>query len=653
LKVLLIHNTYRQPGGEDVVVAQEQALLERFGHRVLSYQRSNHELTDGSHLTRIAQTREMIWSHDAHNEVAALIRQERPDVAHVHNTFLRISPSVYSACATAGVPVVQTLHNFRLLCPAANFYRAGLPCEECAQQGLWRGVQHACYRGSRAATAAVALMLHAHRRRGTWQQEVSTYIALNHFSREKFVAGGLPEDRVVVKPNFVYPDPGYCDAPGEYAVFAGRLSPEKGPHMLLDAWEQMPARVPLLIIGDGPLRRELQARAIRGGLAHVSFAGRLSRWETMGAIRSARFLLLPSQCYENFPMTVAEAMACGTPVIASRLGAMQEIIEEGRAGLLVSPGDSAELAGRVQWLWSHPRTALRMRREARARFERDYTAERNYELLAQIYQQSTVAAHRGVRVPPQPQRHRFRVLGVPVDAVQIPAAVARMKKWIDARSAGSIVAVTGMHGVMEAQHDAGFKQILASADLVVADGMPLVWLGRWYGHDMPRRVYGPELLDTFCRETGDRYRHFFYGGASGVAAQLARVMHDRHGIQIAGVYAPPFRPLTGGEEEELAACVRAAAPDVLWVGLSTPKQERWMSAHVGRLPVPVLVGVGAAFDFATGRVRQAPQWMREHGLEWLFRLLAEPRRLWRRYVLLGSRFVWSVSLEMLGVRKYT
>jgi len=246
----------------------------------------------------------------------------------------------------------------------------------------------------------------------------------------------------------------------------------------------------------------------------------------------------------------------------------------------------------------------------------------------------------------------FKVLGVRVDAVQIPDAIARVEAWIAERGPSRWVAVTGMHGISESRRDSSFRKVLKSADLVVADGMPLVWLGRWHGFPMKRRVYGPELTETFCAVTGDKYRHFFYGGAPGVADALAQSLQQRHGIRVAGTYCPPFRPLTEAEDKDLVKLIDAADADVVWVGLSTPKQETWMYEHRDKLSVPAMFGIGAAFDLNTGRLRQAPAWMRENGLEWLFRLLAEPKRLWRRYILSGAVFVWNVSLELLGLRAF-
>jgi N-acetylglucosaminyldiphosphoundecaprenol N-acetyl-beta-D-mannosaminyltransferase len=231
-----------------------------------------------------------------------------------------------------------------------------------------------------------------------------------------------------------------------------------------------------------------------------------------------------------------------------------------------------------------------------------------------------------------------------------------MEAWIARRGGCRFICVTGMHGVTEAQHDGEFKDILNASDLVVPDGFPLVWLGRRKGYSqLRRRVYGPELMATFCGQTaGKAYRHFFYGGAPGVADELAKRFREKYpGLQIAGTFCPPFRALTAEEDEEVIRSIRNSHADIVWVGLSTPKQERWMFEHRDRLNVPVLIGVGAAFDIHTERTSQAPRWMQEHGLEWFFRLTHEPKRLWKRYLLYGSEFVFLVMLESLGVKRFS
>ena len=248
----------------------------------------------------------------------------------------------------------------------------------------------------------------------------------------------------------------------------------------------------------------------------------------------------------------------------------------------------------------------------------------------------------------------FRVLGVRVHAVQIPEVIEIMERWIAARRPARYVAVTGMHGVSEARKDPAFREVLSGADLVVPDGMPLVWIGRMRGHLLRRRVYGPDLMLEFCSRTSDRgYRHYFYGASPGVAAGLAETLRRRWpGLQVAGTFSPPFRDLAPDETTEVIARINAAAPDVAWIGLGTPKQERWMRDNRALLRAPVLVGVGAAFDLLSGRVRQAPPWLREHGLEWSWRLAREPRRLWRRYLLNGPRFAWNVILETAGLKRF-
>lgn len=250
-------------------------------------------------------------------------------------------------------------------------------------------------------------------------------------------------------------------------------------------------------------------------------------------------------------------------------------------------------------------------------------------------------------------RERFAVLGIDIDAVQIPTAIRQMESWIAAEEQGKYVAAANVHMIIEAVRNAGFKEILRKADMVVPDGMPLVWRGRRQGFALPRRVYGPDLMFEFCRSTQDKgYRHFFYGGAPGVAEKLVESLRFKMRIHAVGTLSPPFKPLSAAEDEALVEQINAARPDILWVCLGCPKQERWMYDHRNVLDVPVMVGVGQAFDIYAGTLRQAPSVMRENGLEWLFRLCIEPRRLWRRYLLYNSRFLYYSALERCGARKF-
>lgn len=387
MKIVIVHNQYQLPGGEDVVVRQEHELLERSGHQVVLYQRSNCEINSFVGIKQLALVPKTIWSVDARKSFAELLNREKPDLVHVHNTFVVISPSIYSACWERGIPVVQTLHNFRLLCPGSNFFRDGIICEECLDHSLLRSVRHGCYRNSRGATAAVVLMLAFHRALDTWRS-VTRFIALTAFAKGKFIAAGFPSERVVVKPNFADPDPGERVAAGEYAVFLGRLVEDKGPRVLLDAWKKLPAHYPLHIVGDGPQRAALEAQARELQLSGITFRGQLSHAAAIEIIKGARFIIVPSTWYETFGMCIIESFACGTPVLCSRLGAMTEIVEDHVTGLHFNRGDAQDLATKVEWAWNHPVELTKMGRAARRKFETDYTAEKNYSLLMGIYEQA-------------------------------------------------------------------------------------------------------------------------------------------------------------------------------------------------------------------------------------------------------------------------
>lgn len=249
---------------------------------------------------------------------------------------------------------------------------------------------------------------------------------------------------------------------------------------------------------------------------------------------------------------------------------------------------------------------------------------------------------------------RTNILGVGVSAVNMDMALAAIEGWIQQRER-HYVCVANVHTLTECQKAPDFRQIHNQASMVTPDGMPLVWVSRLKGARHVRRVYGPDLLQAVCEVSARKgYRQYFYGGAEGVPEQLAASLADRcPGLQVAGVESPPFRPLTEDEDRETVDRINAAHPDIVWVGLGAPKQERWMAAHFDRLEVPVIVSVGAAFDFHAGVKKQAPRWMQRSGLEWLHRLASEPRRLWKRYLINNPWFVWLVLLQLSGIKRYS
>jgi glycosyltransferase involved in cell wall biosynthesis len=383
--VLRVHNFYRQPGGEDGLFEAEERLLKNAGHAVVRYEDRNDRIVRGTPATGL----NTIWSRSSYRSLERISRARQLDIAHFHNTFPLVSPSAYYAVKKHSVPVVQTLHNYRLLCPAATFYRDGSVCEEClTRRSFTPAVRYGCYRNSRPATAAVAAMLIGHRTLGTWMKMVDVYVALSEFARRKYVEGGFPEDQIVVKPNFVDPDPGIGAGGGGYALFVGRLSEEKGVRLLAHAWSAL-GEIPLWVAGDGPLN-DLpwpKGTVILGNQPHPRI---------IELMKAADVLICPSGCYECAPLAVLEAFACGLPVIASDLGALTEMVADRRTGLLFRSGDAVDLAQQVRWAFQHPAELSAMRIAARGEFQQKYTADRNSKMIVDIYEQ---ALNRSRRCP--------------------------------------------------------------------------------------------------------------------------------------------------------------------------------------------------------------------------------------------------------------
>ena len=391
LRVLLLHNYYRQPGGEDTVVARERNLLESHNHVVRLHAVSNAAIRGP--FGAIATAWRATYSLSARRRVADDVEGFRPNLVHVHNFFPLLTPSVYDACRAAHVPIVQTLHNYRLLCSNAQLFRDGHVCEECLGKLVpWPGMLHACYRGSRVGSGAVVSMLAVHRLLRTWSEKVDLYIAPTDFARQTFIRGGLPAQKIVVKPHFVDPDPGFDEGGGRYALFVGRLSPEKGLDTLLAAWERLAGRIPLKIVGDGSLAPHVEVVAQRR--ATVEWLGPQPSSRVFSLMKGARALIFPSGCYESFGMVIAEAFAVGLPVIASDVGTASSLVAHGRTGRLFRHGDAEDLATQVAWWWVHPGAVAEMRREARREFERKYTAAQNYRMLMDAYDRALASPRR-------------------------------------------------------------------------------------------------------------------------------------------------------------------------------------------------------------------------------------------------------------------
>jgi glycosyltransferase involved in cell wall biosynthesis len=379
LKVLLVHNSYRQAGGEDQVVNAEADLLRSHGHEVLLYQATNANIHN-----RLVVLGQVVWNQQSFRELRALIQRYRPDIVHVHNTFPVISPAVLYAAAEERVSVVHTLHNYRLLCPAATFYRNGQVCEECVDgRNFMPAVLHACYRQSRLTTAAAAVTLTAHRVANSWQRHVAAYIALTEFARQKFIESGFDPDKIHVKPNFIRRDPGIGSGSGGYALFVGRLTEEKGIATLLRAWRQLDDNFHLEIIGEGPLSPYVKAAQLT--MPNLHWHGWLTKDEVLARMQRATMLIIPSEWYEGFPVILLEAFATGLPALVSRIGSLATLVKEGKTGLQFESGDASELASKVRFLFANPELLLRMRQACHEEYEKKYTAETNYAILNGIY----------------------------------------------------------------------------------------------------------------------------------------------------------------------------------------------------------------------------------------------------------------------------
>jgi glycosyltransferase involved in cell wall biosynthesis len=388
MKILIAHNFYQSsaPSGEDAVFKSECELLKKNGIDVMTYEKFNDDIVTGLNKLKTAFT--AVWSRKTYKELKNLLAKEKPDLAHFHNIWYLITPSAYYACKDAGVPVVQTLHNYRMFCANGLLLRDGKVCEECIGNLPWRGIKYGCYRDSRLYSTPMVLTESIYSIAGTWKDKVDAYIALTEFGKKKFTECGLPGSAIFIKPNFLSdpPEPSYSHE--DYVLFLGRLSREKGISVLLDAakkLDDLAGPLKVKIVGDGPLRKELEEKVKSEKINSIEIVGKKNSGECMTLLKGARFMAMPAICYENFPMAIREAYACGKTVVASRLGAMAELVQDRRTGLLFEAGNSEDLAAKIKWMLENEEACIEMGRNARKVFEEKYTAEKNFEILMKIY----------------------------------------------------------------------------------------------------------------------------------------------------------------------------------------------------------------------------------------------------------------------------
>jgi glycosyltransferase involved in cell wall biosynthesis len=387
LRILQLHNYYLQPGGEDTAFEADVALLRDHDHEVVTYIENSHRVRSIPPALLAGQT---VYSRESYRRILNVIDSEKPDIAHFHNTFPLISPAGYYACRRAGVPIIQSLHNPRLICPASSFYRNGKNCIEClGKTPPYPGVIYGCYHNSRTETGVIAAMLTVHRLLGTWEKLVDKYLVATKFYHDLFIRAGLPEGKIVIKPHFVEPAIPYNNnrAVGDYALFIGRLDPEKGIRVLLEAWKKV--KLPLKIRGTGQMEAEVRKFIDQNPSGNIELIGRLSKDSLAHLIERARFLVWPTESYyETFGFVAVESFSLGVPVIGSRIGVNAEMINDGVTGLNFAVGDADDLADKMQWAWAHPNEMAAMGRNARREYEAKYTADRSYEMLMDIYERT-------------------------------------------------------------------------------------------------------------------------------------------------------------------------------------------------------------------------------------------------------------------------
>jgi glycosyltransferase involved in cell wall biosynthesis len=381
MKILILHNEYQKRGGEDVVFENEVELLRNAGFDVKVLMAFNSEII--GFREKLKTFIGTPYNFSSRKEICGVLEIEKPDIVHVHNFFPKFSPSIFYACAEKGIPCVLTLHNFRLLCANALLMRDGKVCEDCVGKLPIPAVIHRCYRNSISGSVVLAGMIGLHHQFGTWKNKVSQFIALSQFSKDRFVQGGLPESKISIKPNFI------SDPTAEFPiqkhrngfVFVGRLSDEKGIKVLLDCWRDQSEL--LTICGDGPLRGIVEAVAKQN--PNIVFKGQLSKDEIFRTVAKSKAIIVPSICYEGFPMTIVEAMALGTPVICSRIGSLPQIVMHDSTGYLFKAGDPGDLALAISMLTSDPKNIEKMSKKCRDEYELLYSAQKNLNYLSKIY----------------------------------------------------------------------------------------------------------------------------------------------------------------------------------------------------------------------------------------------------------------------------
>jgi N-acetylglucosaminyldiphosphoundecaprenol N-acetyl-beta-D-mannosaminyltransferase len=502
-------------------------------------------------------------------------------------------------------------------------------------------------------------MIALHRKIRTWERHVDAFVVLSDFQKDGMVRAGLGRANIHIKPPF-YANPSSPLAWEEReakVIFIGRLGTEKGIHVLLEAWKQWGREAPRLeIIGDGPERIRLQESVRGNGIEDkISFLGQLPFMEVQRRLRLAQLLVLPSLCFEGFPMAIIEAFSLGVPVAASDIGPLPDIVKDGESGILFKAGDSVSLCHRMREIWDRPDRLPLLGQGARQEFDKKYTADVNYEMLMKIYEAAikTKQSKEGQALflektffREEYQDDRESILGYPVSTLQRDGCIGTIIRWVENGSRGKYFVCANPHSIEVGKTDKEFNRAIKNADLIVPDGIGVVLASRILGGVIHERVTGSDIFGGVNSELNKRKGHsvFFLGSTQDNLEKMRYKMgSDFPNIRVAGTFSPPFKETFSPEENlVMIETINRAKPDVLWVGMTAPKQEKWIYQNREKLDVKLIGPIGAVFDFYIGNIIRPHPVFQKMGLEWLPRFLQEPGRLWRRNLISNPKFLLEV-----------
>ncbi|PRY54575.1 exopolysaccharide biosynthesis WecB/TagA/CpsF family protein [Arcticibacter pallidicorallinus] len=632
MKILLIHTFYGQSGGEDQVFRNECDLLSGAAEaRQLCFDNGGKKIQV---LFKFILGPFNLFSL---SKFRSAIKADRPDVIHIHNWHFAASPILIRAAKKLQIPVVVTLHNYRLLCPSATLFHNGkLFTESLREPFPWKAIMSKVYRNSRIQTFWLAAITHWHKRLKTWQG-VDRYIALNEFSKDLFLKSdlNLSENQIDVKANFVTDGGWSVKGQEKYYLFVGRLSPEKGIPTLLAAFSN--TEYELRIVGDGPLRKDVERFADE--YKNISYLGSRSNEEIRSLMKSSMALVFPSIWYEGMPMTILEAFSTGTCVIGSRLGAMESLITHDHNGYLFTPGDIRGLRSSIaEWeaLDQLSRTIRSI--NARKTYETHYTPEENLDKLLSIYRsaigtQASPVAEKGASL-------KTIVMDFPVFNAALDKMQLNQKTVINTINQYSYVMTT---------KDPVFKEALMSSDVLLPDGVGITIASSLLNGIKMNKIAGAELHEFLLTKLQKEGGSCFYLGSSETTLLKIRLHVNQEFPSITvHTFSPPFKKEFSEEDNRLMIEeINRVRPDVLFIGMTAPKQEKWAYQHYKSVDARVICAIGAVFDFYAGTVSRPSQFWIDMRMEWLVRLVNEPGRMWKRYLYYGPYFVYILISKKL------